>query len=78
MSAVNWVVAVRGQEWECFCYQEGVGRWAGCGAGRPYMLGRDERGVYVEFAQILIPEPAVVGLGSVAVLMLVCRRRRKG
>ncbi len=41
-----------------------------------YMLGRDERGVYVEFAQILIPEPGVVGLGAVAVLMLVYRRRR--
>ncbi len=48
----------------------------GGGEGQ-FMLGRDERGVYVEFSQILIPEPGVVGLGAVAVLMLVSRRRRR-
>ncbi len=41
-----------------------------------YLMGRDERGVYVEFAQMLIPEPGVVGLGAVSLLLLACRRRR--
>jgi len=41
-----------------------------------YLMGRDERGLYVEFSQMLIPEPGVVGLGAVAVLLLVWRRRR--
>lgn len=42
-----------------------------------YLMGRDERGVYVEFAQMLIPEPGVAGLGAVSLLLLACRRRRR-
>ena len=41
-----------------------------------FLMGQDERGVYVEFSQMLIPEPGVVGLGAVAMLLLVWRRRR--